>query len=276
MAKAYAGYNRMWDSKKNFAGFGEIRTFAVANQQQRFMKKTTIIALLALAAITFPDTATGQSKEEDRPYNNINFGGGMGSLTEKIFATITYTYNDGSKETKKEGYDLHYDTRIFTVGFEKLNHGYDIIYEGKFMQAKYDASALKNYTNPKYLLMDTSRLEDVKVLSAMVYFGPTFFNGKRFQIPINGGVGLTYVSGYPTSTLHVEFGFKVRAKFYFTDKICVYAGVSGGIGPSGKSSLSGNLASEPSDNLNFTVKPFYYEAGLSVQIGRAKKTIEDW
>lgn len=238
------------------------------------IKNTAI--LLAITIFACSGEAFAQSKEEDRPYNNINIGVGLGSLTEKIVTTVHYTYDNLNKEDKIQGYELSYDSRQIRVGYERVWKGAHFLFEGKYIQAKYDASALNDYTNTKYLLLDHSRLEDLSIISGMVYFGPTIFHGKRFQIPLDFGVGLTHISGYPIDAMHVEFGYGIRAKFYITDKICVYAGFSGGIAPGKKKYLEGNLAPQPSNSLRYSAKPKVIDAGISFMIGRAKKSIEDW
>lgn len=225
---------------------------------------------------TCSNAAYAQSKLEDRPYNNINIGAGIGSFREKIVTTVHYTYANQTEEDKVQGYELNYDSRLITVGYERVWKGAHFLFEGKYIQAKYDASALKDYTNTKYLLLDHSRIEDLSVISGMLYFGPTIFHGKRFQIPLDFGIGLTHISGYPIDAMHVEFGYGARAKFYITDKICVYAGFSGGIAPGKKTYLEGNLAPQPSNSLKYTAKPKCIDAGISFMIGRAKKSIEDW
>ena len=56
----------------------------------------------------------------------------------------------------------------------------------------------------------------------------------RFQIPIMGGIGVSYVKGAPFHNIFFDYGAKVRMKFYITPKFGIFVGgfYEGGVGSS--------------------------------------------
>ncbi|MBO7510266.1 MAG: hypothetical protein J6T35_03700 [Bacteroidales bacterium] len=64
------------------------------------------------------------------------------------------------------------------------------------------------------------------------YVGPTLFSGRRFQVPIMAGLGITSIGDYHKA--FCSFDCMARAKFYVTNRLGLFAGVAGGVGKPGR------------------------------------------
>ena len=64
------------------------------------------------------------------------------------------------------------------------------------------------------------------------YYGYTLNRGKRLQVPIYVGGSLDYFRGGYFKNLSLDFGFKIRAKYYLTDQIGLFAGFNPSMGMS--------------------------------------------
>ncbi len=62
------------------------------------------------------------------------------------------------------------------------------------------------------------------------YYGYTINKGKRFQVPLYLGGSLDYFRGGWFKNLSLDLGFKLRAKFYLTDQIGLFAGFNPSMG----------------------------------------------
>lgn len=223
-----------------------------------------LLFCIFISGSVFPTELSGQ---ERKSFININVGGGTGQLTDKITGKVKTTYSDGTQETNTIGYDLHYEIIPHAfVDVEYILDGFVVMFEGKYGKAKY--SDYDEYTNKDFLDLDPTSFDDANMYSASFYFGVNLFHGKRFQMPLLVGAGLTHIGAEPVKSLYLDFGYKARAKFYFTNSIGIFAGVAGSYGTSYSDKFH-NLAPS-SDSYELTSRPFYAEAGLTVMIGRKK------
>lgn len=231
------------------------------------MKKhsSILLPLLLLAGLLLPTVANGQS---ETTMINVNVGGGAGGLKEVITGKVTTTYSDGKKETNTIGYDLEYQIMpLAQVGLEYGTGGFLTLFEGTYEKANY--LGCKEYTNERFLLMDPESFQDVNILSGSAYIGVNLRNGRRLQFPILGGASLVYFNGAPINTTYIDFVYKVRARFYLTNSVGLFAGVSGGIGGTKLEDELPNTAPEPG-MFDLASHPFRVEAGLSIMVGRKK------
>lgn len=223
-------------------------------------------------AFACSNIAYGQKADTIRPYYNMGAGIGLGILSEKITTQVQYTTDNWVTSTeKREGYNLKYNTHVFYVNWEGTFKGASYVLELRYLQGEYDAWSSKEFTNTKYLWIDSSRLGSITGFSGTLICGPIANAGKRFQMPIQFVMGFTKISGYPIDRGHIDFGGRVRAKLYITDRICIYGGVMGLIGITGEDSMPGNLAPKPSSSITFVEKQFYVDVGISVMLWRSKK-----
>jgi len=226
------------------------------------MKKPHFIIALAACLMLSAFEATGQ----ESTFINVNIGGGVGNLTEIISGSVTTTYSDGTKENNKIGYDLHYNVMpVALIGVEYLSSGFITMFEGAYEKAVF--SDYSEYTNPTFLILDPSDFQDANIYTASGFIGVNVFHGKRFQMPIMGGVAVKIFNQSPIKSAYVDFVYKVRARFYLTSTIGVFAGISGSYGGTKLNEELNNQA--PEKNLfDLTAKGIHAEAGLTVTIGQ--------
>jgi len=226
------------------------------------MKKSHFVIAIAACLMLSAFEAAGQ----ETTMVNVNIGGGAGQLTEIISGSVTTTYSDGSKETNKIGYDLNY--QIMPVAFldvEYVTGRFITMFEGMYEKAIFND--YKEYTNPEFLLLDPASFGDANMYTASGYIGVNGFHGKRFQMPIMGGVAVKYFDHAPIKSAYVDFVYKVRARFYLTNTIALFAGVSGSYGGTKLEEELDNLAPE-SHMFDLAAKRIHAEAGLTITVGR--------
>lgn len=223
--------------------------------------------LLAIFALTFVLTGSAQEKKTGS-FVSINVGAGAGSFNPSIKSKVKVTYSDGKTEDFREGYKFKYDAMSYFANVEYTFNGVTTLFEGSYSQAKNCDWELKTKVNNPLVKLDESKFEDkASLFSGMVYIGPILFPKKRFQMPILGGIGLTYANGEPFNRMSFDFGYKVRAKFYLTRSVGIFAGVSGSIGAAGAKKV---LGGDEDDDADVTLHRFGFEGGLTVMLGRKK------
>ena len=227
----------------------------------------TLASLLLLFGLTHSVASYGQKGS----FINVNVGVGAGELTQKITGNIITTYDNGTKEKNKIGYDLTYYIKpIGFVDLEYVLNGFVTMFEGMYDKAEY--IDYREYTDRDFLVLDPEKFRDTDIYSGSFLFGPILFHGHRFQMPVLGGVSVKYFGADPINTAYVDFVYKVRAKLYITSKFGIFAGFSGSYGGTklDKDDL-GNLAPRNDGKYDLTAKRIQVEAGLTVMVGRRKK-----
>lgn len=226
----------------------------------------SLASLMLISFVTFPEKAYGQDRKS---FININVGGGIGHLTDKITGKVTTTYSDGAKEEKTIGYNLNYDIIPHAfVDVEYILDGFVTMLEAKYETAKF--VDYEDYTDRDFLILDPVTFGDASIYSGNFYFGVNLFHGKRFQMPLLVGVGLKFINGAPINSLYFDFGYKARAKFYITNHVGLFAGIAGCHGIANTNKNLDNPAPRNDHSFDLAAKPFYAEAGLTFMIGRKK------
>jgi hypothetical protein len=223
--------------------------------------------LFILFAFTVAMPSFAQEKKSGS-FVSVNVGGGAGSFNPSIKSKVTTTYSDGKKEENREGYKFKYDAINFFADVEYTFNGFTTLFEGCYGQAKNGEWEMKTKVTNPLVKLDESKFEDkASFYSGSVYIGPILFPKKRFQMPILGGIGLTYNDGEPFNKLSFDFCYKVRAKFYITRNVGLFAGVSGNIGIAGDTEV---LGGKEDDKADITMHRLSFEGGLTVMLGRKK------
>ena len=102
------------------------------------------------------------------------------------------------------------------------------------------------------------------------YYGYTLNRGKRFQVPIYIGGSLDYFRGGYFKNLSLDFGFKIRAKYYLTDQIGIFAGFNPSMGMSmGKQNRA---RSKSYAEVGVIFSPFEQKRGYDVVTSVANET----
>ena len=115
--------------------------------------------------------------------------------------------------TKLERTDKYSTIGAF-ADLEYATSGFSFLVEGSYTSLRYD-----DYAYDQAIGVD-------------FYLGPTLFSGRRFQIPIMAGLGITSFGDYKKAFL--SFDCMARAKFYVTNRFGLFAGISGGVGKPGR------------------------------------------
>ena len=116
-------------------------------------------------------------------------------------------------------YEFSYDYESYwnaSIGYEKQLKGVVSLTELTYAQAKSN-----NLKWPD---------ADLTSVTLMTYAGKTFNRNKRLQIPVYIGIGGEYFRGGPLHNLAVDLGLKARVKFYITNHIALFGGVTGRFG----------------------------------------------
>ena len=234
----------------------------------------SLVMLLALSS-SVVQAQTNQEKKR-KSFFSLNVGANAGSMTEKLTKELTTTYNDGDKETNKIGYDLDFSTLSYTAGMEFQLDGFITMIEGRYTKATYDK--YKDYTNEDWLKLNPATFGNQNMYEGTFYVGAVVNAKHRFQMPIMGGVGLSYIDGEPLKDLSVEFLYKIRAKYYLSNSVGLYVGFAGSYGglkkdddnpgPEAAKWKERNVGKE--DLIDVAVKRLTLEAGLTILLGRRK------
>lgn len=130
---------------------------------------------------------------------------------------IDYTYR----------YKSYFDVTVAKEGrFRRTSLAHLI--EFSYSNAKLDEIKLNNVKGKTEL----SDVESVTLHSASAgaYVGSVINNGRRVQVPLFLGVGLSYINGSPFHHLTPFFGLKGRLDIFITDRIGIWGGGSYRIG----------------------------------------------
>lgn len=143
-----------------------------------------------------------------------------------------------------------------TVFYEAILSGVTHMWE-----ASYLVGQLNSVQQGEYQLEDwnPSTFNSLKTASIYYYSGITFLSGRRLQIPVYLGVGANYNMADPIKGFTFNLAAKARVKFYFTDRIGIYAGV-GWKGGLGTQKYSSDM------KLGIRQKMLYAEAGITFSL----------
>ena len=105
--------------------------------------------------------------------------------------------------------------------------------------------------------------DDINEFGFMEWLGFTINSKHRFQIPIMGGIGVSYVNGAPFHNIFFDYGVKARMKFYITPKFGIFAGgfYEGGMGSSKR-----GIPEESDGKFNLRKTNLGMEAGVTITL----------
>lgn len=195
--------------------------------------KKTIIAIMALVAMC----TSVNAQNANSLYIGVSpFGGESIKLKNK----------DNNTEFNYK-YKSYFNASIAKEG---QAFGFGHLIELAYSKAKFDEVEIKN--SSKILPFAG---EDIYSIGGALYGGQSLNSGHRFQVPIYGGFGADYINGGPFHHVTVFLGFKLRLKYYFTEKFGIYAGGAYKLGL-GKSSEKGDL----------TPQSYFCDAGIVISL----------
>ena len=102
------------------------------------------------------------------------------------------------------------------------------------------------------------------------YYGYTINKGKRFQVPIYIGGSLDYFWGGYFKNLSLDIGFKIRAKYYLTERIGLYLGYNPSLGMSMGSQNRGR--NKGYADFGVVISPATQKKGYDIIVSRAGDT----
>lgn len=189
------------------------------------MKK---LSILCLGMMMLTANASMEGKETVKTHNLV-----VGVTPALGRMTGSFTYK--AKNAPKDKFTYNKEIGV-TVGYERVLNGFIIMPELRWFrgsQSDQDFESLA-YNMPYPLPYSTATLDDINEFGFMEWLGFTINSKHRFQIPIMGGIGVSYVKGAPFHNMFFDYGAKVRMKFYITPKFGIFAGgfYEGGVGSS--------------------------------------------
>ena len=237
-------------------------------------KKLSLLVMLLVFCTSMVQAQTKETKRKS--FFSFDIGVNTGSMTEKLTKEITTTYSDGRKETNKIGYDLDFSTLSYTAALEFQLDGFITMFEARYTTASY--KKYNDYTDEGWFKLNPTIFSNTNLYEGAFYFGATINRKHRFQLPIMGGFGVNYIDGAPIKDLGFEFLYKIRAKYYLSDKIGIYLGLSGSYGglkkddddPGPEAVEWKKKNSNSEDLIDVAIKRLYFEAGLTILLGRKK------
>lgn len=175
------------------------------------------------------------------------------------FGPVGYNHVNISLDPEKYKYDYKSYWNA-SIGYEKQFKGIVSLTEVSYSHAAFDDYELKG--NSEWF--NPYQKDDLTSISVTTYAGKTINPNKRVQFPVYIGIGGEYLSGGPLHNLTIDLALKARMKFYFTDKIGIYVGVTGRAGYGMKKASESSSSSSSS----YSVVPLMLalDAGLVFSI----------
>lgn len=143
-----------------------------------------------------------------------------------------------------------------TAFYEKSGSGASHMFE-----LSYSTGALQNVQQGEYYIegWDPATFESAKVISGFYYLGFNNRSAQRFQLPFYAGIGISYTEANPITYLGWNFGAKLRAKYYITNNIGIWAGASATLG-------FGNAYVTTDETRSVTQRLLALEAGITFSL----------
>lgn len=174
---------------------------------------------------------------------------------------MTGSFKFDAKDAPKDKFTYNKEIGV-TVGYERVLNGFIIMPELRWFRGSQSDQDFESnrFIMPYELPYTTATLDDINEFGFMEWLGFTINSKHRFQIPIMGGIGVSYVKGAPFHNIFFDYGAKVRMKFYITPKFGIFVGgfYEGGIGSSKR-----NIPSDEDDKYNLKKTNLGMEAGVT-------------
>ena len=212
--------------------------------------------ILCMGVMMLMANASVEAKEKSKTTNlMIGVTPGLGRYTTSI--------KFGSKDNAKKDYFTYNKEIGVVVGYERVINGFIVMPELRWYRGTWQESEDDTYRSGFPYYGARGNMSDVNEFGFMEWAGFTINSGKRFQVPIMGGIGLSYVTGAPYHNLFFDYGGKVRMKFYFTPKFGIFVGgfYEGGLGSSGR-----GMSSDDKDKFTLLKTNLGGEVGVTITL----------
>ena len=165
------------------------------------MKK---LSILCLGMMMLTANASMEGKETVKTHNLV-------VCVTPALGRMTGSFTYKAKNAPKDKFTYNKEIGV-TVGYERVLNGFIIMPELRWFRGS----------------------QSDQDFESLEWLGFTINSKHRFQIPIMGGIGVSYVKGAPFHNMFFDYGAKVRLKFYITPKFGIFAGgfYEGGVGSS--------------------------------------------
>lgn len=211
------------------------------------MRKLLILSLGMMMLVT--NALAGDGEKTKTSNLMIGVVPALGGVTTNI------KYN--SKDAPNDKFTYNKELGI-VVDYEHVINGFIVMPELRWFRGTLSDEDM-NFSGFPY----KSSVEDINEFGFMEWVGFTINSKRRFQIPLMGGFGASYLTGAPYHNIFFDYGAKVRLKIYITNKFGIFAGgfYEGGVGSSSRGIPSG---SDGKYNLRKT--NFGGEAGITITL----------
>ncbi len=126
------------------------------------------------------------------------------------------------RHSDDEVHNLDYKQSLgISVAFERQGRMVAHLTEIRFVLYEFDEYS--HSKNENFYPLPSS-FDDIKSYSLMQYTGLNFMVGERFQLPMYLGLGAEYLHGEPYHNITGLVGFKLKAKYNFTNRIGIFGG----------------------------------------------------
>lgn len=180
--------------------------------------------------VTTTKTRTGTTIKTSKSTDNNSIGGN-GNVTQEVTPDGPWVFSLGG----------FYGARFISFS----NRSNAQVGKGdvnlKFKDLKGVSATIEN----KLFLIEArfGTAESLTLLSGKVYVGYNFMPMKRFHILAHAGIGAAYNKIddellEKNGLVSLDFGLKIRARYYLTNKIALYAAANGVLGISGKNTYN--------------------------------------
>jgi hypothetical protein len=216
-------------------------------------KKKIILTVTFLAISTF-----GIAQKQIS--NNLGFGVSFygNSWVKYKFSSNSNNYGSSFDDAKgKQFMRLDYNNYLNAHLFyeKKLSDGASLMLEGNYAQIKLDQVKL----GINNILDVTSFIQKATIYGGSIYYGYTINNKKRLQFPLYAGFGGNYVSGEPIEKFFLSLSGKGKVKFYISNKIAIYSGLSYDTGIAGGKS---GISSANDNDLSIGFNAYHLDSGI--------------
>lgn len=197
--------------------------------------------------------ATNTSADEKKTVKTRNLMIGVTPALGR--ATTSIKFN--SKDAPKDNFTYNKEFGV-VIDYEHVLNGFVIMPELRWYRGSLSKEDREGSNFPYEGLV-----EDINELGFMEWLGFTINSKHRFQIPVMGGFGVSYVKGAPYHNLFFDYGAKIRLKFYITLKFGIFAGgfYEGGLGSSSR-----GIPSDDVGKFNLRKTNFGGEIGLTITL----------
>lgn len=174
---------------------------------------------------------------------------------------MTGSFKYDAKEAPKDKFTYNKEIGV-TIGYESVLNGIVVLPELRWFRGSISDQDMESdaYIMPYPLPYTATSLDDINEFGFMQWLGFTINSKHRLQVPIMGGIGLSYLNGSPFHNIFFDYGGKVRVKYFITPKFGVFVG---GFYEGGTGSSSRNIPEDEDGKYNLKKTNLGMEAGVT-------------